>query len=125
MAGAQYPPLSPLGTWIACRCPRCGRGRLFVGYLSLAERCTACGLDLSKADPGDGPAVFLIFILGALAVLLAYLLLFVLVLPEWPSWLILVTVILGGAVLLLRPAKAIMVALQYKNRAGGFGSDGQ
>ncbi len=80
-----------------------------------------CQLDFSKADPGDGPAVFLIFILGALAVLLAYLLLFVLVLPEWISWLILVVGVLGGALLLLRPAKGIMVALQYKNRVGEFG----
>jgi uncharacterized protein (DUF983 family) len=125
MARAHYPPLSPFGTGMACRCPRCGRGKLYAGYLTLADRCTDCGLDLSKADSGDGPAVFLIFILGALAVLLAYLLLFVLVLPEWLSWLILVTVILGGAVLLLRPAKAIMVALQYKNRAGGFGGEEQ
>ena len=61
----------------------------------------------------------MILILGALvAVLLAYLLLFVLVLPEWMSWLILVVGVLGGALALLRPAKAIMVALQYKNRSG-------
>jgi uncharacterized protein (DUF983 family) len=123
MTNGYHPPLSPFGMGLACRCPRCGRGKLYAGYLTLAERCAACGLDLSKADSGDGPAVFLIFILGALAVLLAYLLLFVLVLPEWLSWLILVTVILGGAVLLLRPAKAIMIALQYKNRAGGFGEE--
>ena len=80
-----------------------------------------CRLDFSKADSGDGPAVFLILILGALAVFLAYLLLYVLVLPEWISWLILVIAVIGGALLLLRPAKAIMVALQYKNRAGEFG----
>ena len=67
--------------------------------------------------------MFLIFILGALAVLLAYLLLFVLVLPEWISWLILVVGVVGGALLLLRPAKAIMIALQYKNRAGEFGGE--
>jgi len=121
MTGAYHPLLSPFGTGLACRCPRCGRGRLYAGYLTLAERCAVCNLDLSKADSGDGPAVFLILILGALAVFLAYLLLFVLVLPQWLSWLILVTVVLGGAMLLLRPAKAIMVALQYKNRAGGFG----
>jgi uncharacterized protein (DUF983 family) len=65
--------------------------------------------------------VFLILILGALSVLLAYLLLFVLVLPEWISWLILVVGVIGGALLLLRPAKAVMVALQYKNRSGEFG----
>jgi uncharacterized protein (DUF983 family) len=64
--------------------------------------------------------VFLIFILGALAVLLAYFLLYVFVLPEWISWLILVVGVIGGALLLLRPAKGVMVALQYKNRSGEF-----
>ena len=67
--------------------------------------------------------MFLILILGALAVLLAYLLIYVLMLPEWLSWVILVVVVLGGALLLLRPAKAIMVALQYKNRSGEFGGE--
>ena len=64
--------------------------------------------------------MFLIFILGALAVLLAYFLLYVFVLPEWISWLILVVGVIGGALLLLRPAKGVMVALQYKNRSGEF-----
>jgi len=80
-----------------------------------------CQLDFSKADSGDGPAVFLILILGALAVFMAYLLLYVLVLPEWVSWLILIVGVIGGALLLLRPAKGIMVALQYRHRSGEFG----
>jgi uncharacterized protein (DUF983 family) len=82
-----------------------------------------CQLDFGKADSGDGPAVFLIFILGALAVLLAYLLLYVFALPEWLSWAMLVVLVVGGALLLLRPAKGIMVALQYKHRAGEFGGE--
>jgi uncharacterized protein (DUF983 family) len=67
--------------------------------------------------------VFLIFILGALAVLLAYFLLYVFALPEWISWLILVVGVIRGALLLLRPAKAVMVALQYRHRAGEFGGE--
>ena len=122
---ASYPPPSAFGAGIACRCPRCGRGRLFAGYLTLAPRCEVCQLDYSKADSGDGPAVFLIFILGALAVLLAYLMLYVFALPEWLSWLVLVVVVIGGALLLLRPAKGIMVALQYKHRAGEVGEGWQ
>ena len=122
---ATYPPQSAFGTGIACKCPRCGGGKLFAGYLTLAARCELCQLDFSKADSGDGPAVFLIFILGALAVLLAYLLLYVLAVPEWISWLILVVGVIGGALLLLRPAKAIMIALQYKNRAGEGGEGWQ
>ena len=105
------------------RCPRCGEGALFSRGLTLREKCERCGLDYGFADSGDGPAVFAIFILGALAVLLAYLLLYVLVLPEWTSWLIQVGGVIGGALLLLRPAKAIMVALQYRNRASEFGGE--
>src|SRR5215471_6980512 len=123
MSSAPYPPTSPLTTGLACRCPRCGRGPLYKGYLTIAERCAVCGLDLGKADSGDGPAVFLIFILGAVAVGLAFILQFVIELPEWLTWTILVIVVLGGALLLLRPAKAIMVALQYNNRAGEFGTE--
>jgi uncharacterized protein (DUF983 family) len=121
MTGASYPAASPLTTGLACRCPRCGRGRLYKGYLTIAERCAVCGLDLSKAESGDGPAVFLIIILGAVAVGLAFILQFVVQAPEWLTWTILVTVVIGGALVLLRPAKAILVALQYKNRAGAFG----
>jgi uncharacterized protein (DUF983 family) len=120
-SGRYYPTPSPFRTGLTCRCPRCGEGRLFAGYLTLVPSCSVCRLDLRKADSGDGPAVFIILILGALAVGLLYLLQFVLGLPEWLTWLLLVATVLGGAVGLLRPAKGLMVALQYKNRAGEFG----
>ena len=123
-SGRHHPTQSPFRTGVACRCPRCGQGRLFSGYLTLAETCSVCGLDLRKADSGDGPAVFIILVLGALAVGLLYVLQFVLGLPEWLTWLLLVIIVLGGAIGLLRPAKGIMVALQYKNRAGEFGGEG-
>jgi uncharacterized protein (DUF983 family) len=41
-----------------CRCPRCGKGRLFNGFLTLAPHCESCGLDFSFADTADGPAFF-------------------------------------------------------------------
>jgi uncharacterized protein (DUF983 family) len=117
----SYPALSPLRTGLACRCPRCGRGKLFAGLLTLAAECDVCRLDYRKADSGDGPAVFLIFILGALAVGLLFAFQFALRLPEWLTWLLLISLVLGGALGLLRPAKAIMIALQYKHRVGEFG----
>src|SRR5918998_1145777 len=43
---------------LKCRCPRCGKGRLFNGFLTLAPHCDSCGLDYSFADPADGPAFF-------------------------------------------------------------------
>ena len=115
------PPLSPFQTGLACRCPRCGRGRLFSGYLSLAERCPACGLDYSKAESGDGPAVFVIFILGILVVPLAFLVESLFHPPYWVHAILWPPVILGVALALLRPFKAVMIALQFKTRASESG----
>ena len=54
------------------RCPRCGKGSLFNGYLNVAPACSACGLDYAPFDAGDGPAVFVILIVGALTYFPAY-----------------------------------------------------
>jgi len=107
-------------SWIAagllCRCPRCGKGKLFAGFLTVAPRCTACDLDLAGQDSGDGPAVFIILILGFLAVGLG---IWIEVRFEPAMWVTLAvvmtfTVVVG--LLMLRPFKATLIALQYKHR---------
>ncbi|XEY18120.1 DUF983 domain-containing protein [Azospirillum sp. HJ39] len=101
---------------LRCVCPRCGRGTLYTGYLTVAERCGSCGLDFSQVDSGDGPAVFLIFILGFLVVPVA---LWVSMNVDWPLWLHAIVwsiVVLGLTLGMLRPAKAYVVALQYRYR---------
>ena len=65
MAGDEAPE-SVFATGLACRCPRCGKGPLYDGLLSVAETCPDCSLDLRDHDSGDGPAVFVILILGGL-----------------------------------------------------------
>jgi uncharacterized protein (DUF983 family) len=110
-----YPPVSPLNAGLKCRCPRCGRGRLFEGFLKVVPRCAACGLDLTSHDTGDGPAVFLVFILGALVVPLAIFTEVWFTPPMWLHMTIWPVVVLGLALGLLRPAKAIFVAVHYKN----------
>jgi uncharacterized protein (DUF983 family) len=110
--------VSVLSTGLACRCPRCGRGRLFQGYLKVVPACPQCGLDFSGADSADGPAVFIIFIVGGAVVPLA---LFTEIFFEPPLWVHMAIwgpVILGASLALLRPAKAIMIALQHKHRSG-------
>jgi uncharacterized protein (DUF983 family) len=112
---------SPLAAARACVCPRCGRGRLFTGYLTVVEACEVCGLKLAANDSGDGPAVFLIFILGFV---LTPPILWLSMRVEWPLWLHAVVwsvVVLGATVGLLRPAKAYTVALQYKHHPDSFG----
>ncbi len=105
---------------LACLCPRCGEGRLFAGFLTLVDSCETCGLKLAKNDNGDGPAVFLIFLLGFLLVPPA---IWISMRVDWPLWvhgLIWGVVILGSTIGLLRPAKALTLCLQYSHRPEAF-----
>jgi len=114
---------SPVSTGLRCRCPRCGRGRLFKGLLSLNETCERCGLDLRKADSGDGPAVFVIF---ALALVMVPLELLVGTLFDPPLWVHLVIwppLVIGGAIALLRPIKGLLIALQFHHKASDSGTE--
>jgi uncharacterized protein (DUF983 family) len=118
MTGAgSFPRLSPFVTGLLCRCPRCGKGKLYQGFLTLRPRCEKCGLDYSFIDAGDGPAVFVMFFAGfvvvgaALAVEVAY---------QPPFW---VHAVLWGPLILLttigplRPMKGLLIALQYHHKA--------
>ena len=113
------PPVTPLAAALRCRCPRCGRGKLFDGVLSVAPRCAVCGLDVSQHDAGDGPAVLVILVLGAIVVALAAIVEFKLEPPFWVHVVLWVPVTLGGAILLLRPLKAWLIALQYRHLSLG------
>ncbi len=105
---------------IACKCPRCGQGDLFKpGFLNLSlnDQCANCGLDLAKNDSADGPAVFLIFILGFLIVPLALLTDHLFEMPVWVHMLIWTPICLAIILGLLRPTKALVLRLQWKHRA--------
>jgi uncharacterized protein (DUF983 family) len=121
MSGEPFPTVSLLAAALRCRCPRCGRGKLFEGLLTVAPACPQCGLDLSAQDAGDGPAVFVVLFLGALVVLLAIAVEIVFAPPLWVHIVLWTPVILGGAIAMLRPLKAGLIALQYRNRALGGG----
>ncbi|MSP67177.1 MAG: DUF983 domain-containing protein [Alphaproteobacteria bacterium] len=121
MSGAPPAALrSPLSTGLRCRCPRCGQGKLFAGYLTVAPVCGVCGLDLSRHDSGDGPAVFVILILGLAVVGLALVAEITLQPPLWLHMLVWTPVVIGGSLALLRPLKGLMIALQYRNQTAGF-----
>lgn len=109
--------ISAVSAGLLARCPRCGKGRLFRNGLELRESCEACSLDFKFIDTGDGPAIFAIFILGFLVLGMALYVEFTFGPPPW------VHVVLWGlftplfALFLLRFLKAILIALQYKNKA--------
>jgi len=114
---ARYPPVDPISSGLRGKCPRCGEGRLFSGFLQIARRCGNCGLDLAFADSGDGPAVFVILLIGFVIVGLALWLEVSLNPPlivHILLWVPLATVL---CLLALRLSKGILVNLQYANKA--------
>jgi uncharacterized protein (DUF983 family) len=107
----------PLLRGLRGRCPQCGEGKLFEGFLQVAPRCESCGLDFAFADSADGPAFFVMSFSGFLIVFLA---LAVEVMFEPPYWLhaaLWLPLVLLTTILPLRPAKGVLIALQYYHRA--------
>lgn len=112
-----YAPVSPFSSGIRSRCPRCGRGKLFKGFLDTKDRCEACELEYSFIDAGDGPAIFIILIVGfivaggAMGVEMAYH-------PDyWVHAVLWLPMTLILPLALLRPFKAVLIAIQYQTQA--------
>ena len=108
---------SPFAATLKGRCPNCGEGHLYAGYLKLADKCDHCGIDLSQYDQADGPAVFVMFIVGFLVVIpmliveLSYQPPYWVHAVLWTPWTIL------WALILLRPVKSLLVAQQFLHKA--------
>ena len=116
-ANPERPLSFPILTGLAGRCPRCGEGKLFRGFLQLRRRCDSCGLDYGFADPGDGPAVFAIFIGGFIVVAAALIVEFAYQPPYWlhaALWAPLILIVTLGP---LRLLKGLLIALQYHHKA--------
>jgi uncharacterized protein (DUF983 family) len=114
---AIHAPAPPLKVGLRGRCPRCGEGPLFKGFLATAPRCSRCGLDFTFIDTGDGPAVFVMLIVGFVVVALALVVEVAYMPPIWLHmvlWLPLTVILSLG---ILRPLKGLLIALQYRNKA--------
>lgn len=99
-------------------CPRCGKGKLFDGYLKVARRCSQCDLDYAMFDAGDGPAVFVILIVGAIVCAGALFVEFTYQPPYWVHAVLWIPITAILTFSLLRLVKSLLLVLQYKNRAG-------
>jgi len=104
----------PLRRALNNTCPGCGQGKLFRDRIALVPECEHCGLDIGRYNAGDGPATLLIFVYGALIVPMAFVFESLLSPPLWVHAVLWGLVMLGATLLSLRPAKAVMVALQYR-----------
>ncbi|MDN2566817.1 DUF983 domain-containing protein [Aquibium sp. A9E412] len=114
---ATWPSVDPASAGLRGRCPRCGEGRLFDGFLGVGSRCSNCGLDYGFADAGDGPAVFVILIIGFVVVGLALWLEVTLAPPLWVHFLLWTPLIVAASLVALRLVKGLMIGLQYRNKA--------
>ena len=111
---------SPVAAGLRCRCPACGEGPLFEGFLRVRSTCPSCGADFAGQDSGDGPVAFIVLIVGAIVVGLALWTEMTFAPPVWLHlllWLPLTVVLCLG---LMRPAKALLIALQFKHRRDDF-----
>jgi len=116
LPGAERGP-SVLSASLRGRCPRCRKGPLFRGYLSVRPSCSSCNLDFSRFEAGDGPAVFVILIVGAIVAGGALIMEVALQPPYWVHALVWGPSLVILSLALLRPLKAAMIVLQYKHRA--------
>ena len=108
---------NPFLAGLAGRCPNCGEGRLFEGFLKVSPACEACGFDLAKADSGDGPAVFVILIAGFIVAFAALFTEMAWSPPVWVHLVIWLPLTLVLCLALLRPFKGLMLAAQFANKA--------
>ena len=108
--------INPIRAGLRCRCPNCGKGPLYAGFLKVVERCAVCGFDFTRLNTGDGAAVFVMQIAGAPVVFGA---LFIQIAYDPPIWAMLAValpLVLGLSLGLMRPGKGVMIALQMRNR---------
>ena len=107
---------------LQCRCPRCGEGKLFNGFLRLAKRCDRCGLDYSFADPADGPAFFVMTGVGIAVIAVWGWAVIAWNPPLWVQFATVFPALLIGCLGTLRPVKAWLVAEQYIHNASEGGA---
>lgn len=109
--------VDPVSAGLRGRCPRCGEGALFKGFVAMPEGCQACGLSYKFADAGDGPAVFVILFAGFLIIALMFYVEQVYAPPIWLHLAIFLPLTMVVCLGMLRPLKGLLIALQFRNKA--------
>lgn len=109
--------VSPFSAGLRCRCPECGEGKLFSGFLTVTDKCDRCGLDLRFADSGDGPVFFIVLLVGAIVTASALTVEVLYMPPYWVHLALWLPLTLGLSLWLMRPFKGVLVALQHRHGA--------
>lgn len=118
MPDTEVPSVSAaIARGLAGRCPRCGEGRIFQGFLALRPACARCGLDFAFADAGDGPAVFVILLAGFIVAGAALIVESLYAPPLWVHAALWTPLIFFVCLAPLRPLKGLLIALQHRFQA--------
>jgi uncharacterized protein (DUF983 family) len=108
--------IDPIRAGLLCRCPNCGKGPLFSGFLEVVKQCRICGFDFTRLNTGDGAAVFVMQIAGAPVVFGALFVQLAWDPPIWAMVAVALPLVAGLSLGLMRPGKGVMIALQMRNR---------
>jgi uncharacterized protein (DUF983 family) len=120
MSENYYQDFSPFKTGMRGKCPRCARGRLFDGYLTVAKKCSNCGLSFDFADAGDGATWFVMLFACVVGVGSIFGLEAAYSPPIYVHVLAALILIIIVPMLLLRPVKGLLLAQQWKMNAHEF-----
>ncbi|MDG2523186.1 DUF983 domain-containing protein [Caulobacter segnis] len=112
-----HTPPAPIISGLRCRCPRCGEGKLFEGFLKVAPACNVCGLNYGFADPADGPAFFVMTGIGCAIMALFAWIEIAYQPPIWFHFLFTLPLFTVGCLGTLRPVKAWLIASQFFHKA--------
>ena len=108
--------IDPIRAGLLCRCPNCGKGPLFAGFLKIVDRCEVCGFDFTRLNTGDGAAIFIMQIAGGIVVFSALYVQIAFNPPIWAMLLVSLPLVAGLSIGLMRPGKGLMIALQMRGR---------
>ncbi|WP_339775196.1 DUF983 domain-containing protein [uncultured Thalassospira sp.] len=113
----EWPPIPPIKVGILGKCPRCGQGHMFDGFLKIAKNCEVCGLDFSFADPADGPAFFVICFACIPSLIMGIWIEMAYQAPYWVHVFTTLPFLLLTCIPPLRPMKGWLIASQYYYKA--------
>ena len=105
----------------ANRCPACGRGEIFAGFLKVRDTCASCGEELHHHRADDAPPYFTMLITGHVIVGLVMTVETVYAPPMWLHALIWGPMVVIMSLLLLPRIKGALIGLQWALRMHGFG----
>lgn len=106
------------------RCPNCGVGPMFTGFIKVREACPHCGQALFHHRADDAPPYVVTFIVGHVIVGMMLHVEVAYTPPMWVHALLWVPLTLLMCLVLLRPVKGAIVGYQWSHRMHGFGDDG-